>query len=178
MMANSSRCMRRLQGNLAYLAAIADRSHKPSSQIPAHPAYMSAPPLTPLKSPQPSSTATSPKAESKKEDSDEKKAEEQEGDRIVVIKGFYKKLQDLFPGVDPKKEPPMQPSNAARQQQAAVQQGHMQASQGPHNQGHNQGQGGQVDISAQHKLQTDLLRQKIMQAQQIQQTKSQVQPQA
>ncbi len=74
---------------------------------------MSAPPLTPLKS-RPNSTTTSPKAESKKDNADEKEAEEQEEDRIVVIKGFYKKMQDLFPGVDPKREPPMPTSNAAR----------------------------------------------------------------
>ncbi|OAF61572.1 hypothetical protein VC83_02237 [Pseudogymnoascus destructans] len=44
-------CMRRIQYNLAYLAAIADRSHKPSSQIPPHPAVISAPSLTPLPKP-------------------------------------------------------------------------------------------------------------------------------
>ncbi|KAI9674185.1 MAG: hypothetical protein M1817_002003 [Caeruleum heppii] len=36
-------CMRRLQANLAYLAAIADRSHKPASHIPPAPAIMSPP---------------------------------------------------------------------------------------------------------------------------------------
>ena len=35
--------MRRLQANLAYLAAIADRAHKPASHIPAAPAIMVAP---------------------------------------------------------------------------------------------------------------------------------------
>src|ERR1700730_8974830 len=54
------RCMRRLQANLAYLAAIADRSHKPSSQIPPHPAIISAPPLSPL--PPKTQTKQSPKA--------------------------------------------------------------------------------------------------------------------
>ncbi|KFY52138.1 hypothetical protein V497_08629 [Pseudogymnoascus sp. VKM F-4516 (FW-969)] len=51
-------CMRRIQYNLAYLAAIADRSHKPSSQIPPHPAVISAPSLTPL--PKSASSPTSP----------------------------------------------------------------------------------------------------------------------
>ncbi|MCJ1364864.1 hypothetical protein MMC16_003981 [Acarospora aff. strigata] len=40
-------CMRRLQSNLAYLASIADRSHKPASAIPNAPAIMEAPPQYP-----------------------------------------------------------------------------------------------------------------------------------
>ncbi len=40
---NDRRCMRRLQSNLAYLASIADRSHKPASAIPSAPAIMDAP---------------------------------------------------------------------------------------------------------------------------------------
>ncbi|MCJ1287918.1 hypothetical protein MMC26_007270 [Xylographa opegraphella] len=36
-------CMRRLQSNLAYLAYIADRVHKPADQFPRHPAIMDAP---------------------------------------------------------------------------------------------------------------------------------------
>ena len=41
------RCMRRLQANLAYLASIADRAHKPSAQTPAHPAILEPPPKLP-----------------------------------------------------------------------------------------------------------------------------------
>ncbi|RPA92440.1 hypothetical protein L873DRAFT_1709977, partial [Choiromyces venosus 120613-1] len=41
-------CMRRLQCNLAYLAAIADRSHKPASQIPPSPTILLAPPGMPV----------------------------------------------------------------------------------------------------------------------------------
>ncbi|MCJ1355017.1 MAG: hypothetical protein MMC33_005008 [Icmadophila ericetorum] len=37
-------CMRRLQSNLAYLASIADRLHKPPGSIPPCPAIMDAPP--------------------------------------------------------------------------------------------------------------------------------------
>ena len=44
---NYCRCMRRLQSNLAYLASIADRSHKPASAIPSAPAIMDAPPQYP-----------------------------------------------------------------------------------------------------------------------------------
>ena len=35
--------MRRLQSNLAYLASIADRAHKPPDRIPLFPAIMEAP---------------------------------------------------------------------------------------------------------------------------------------
>ena len=40
---DKSRCMRCLQANLAYLASIADRAHKPASQKPPAPAIMAAP---------------------------------------------------------------------------------------------------------------------------------------
>jgi len=134
-------CMRRLQSNLAYLAAIADRSHKPSSQIPPHPAIMTAPSITSkpaLKFPFPDETET------KEEDSDAKKKENMEEldeDRVEVLKDQYKKLQDLFPGVDFKKDAQM----AAARQQA----GQKQADQ--------------------QKMQNEMLRQKMMQAQQHQQ---------
>ncbi|KAF4610364.1 hypothetical protein G7Y89_g15756 [Cudoniella acicularis] len=149
-------CMRRLQSNLAYLAAIADRSHKPSSQIPAHPAIMTAPPLTPK--PSNPTTSSSPKAEPKKEETEEKKPEEAEEDRLEILKDQYKRLQELFPGVDPKKEPTMQAPNPAARTQAQ-----QQAAQQPQKQ---PGQG--LDQNQQQKLQNDLLRQKMMQAQQAQ----------
>ena len=34
------RCMRRIQANLAYLAAVSDRSNKPADKIPPHPAIL------------------------------------------------------------------------------------------------------------------------------------------
>ncbi len=157
-----NRCMRRLQSNLAYLAAIADRSHKPSSQIPAHPAIMSAPPFQPKPSQPPSATSSSPTADSKREESDDKKPLDSvsEEERSETLKEQYKKLQALFPGVDPKKEPTA--NQAARAQaQAAAMQAQKQAG------------GGGVDINAQQKLQNDLLRQKMMQAQQQQQQMAQ-----
>ncbi|KAH6666421.1 hypothetical protein B0J14DRAFT_202544 [Halenospora varia] len=119
-------CMRRLQSNLAYLAAIADRSHKPSSQIPSHPAIMTAPPS--------------------------------HRNRLETLKDQYKRLQALFPGVDPKKEPPMPASNPAARPQGQQQAG--QSGQKPPGQG--------MDQNQQQKLQNDLLRQKMMQAQQAQ----------
>ncbi|KAI9710882.1 MAG: hypothetical protein M1812_007334 [Candelaria pacifica] len=40
-------CMRRLQSNLAYLAAVADRVYKPAKDVPTSPALMEAPPNSP-----------------------------------------------------------------------------------------------------------------------------------
>lgn len=130
--------MRRLQSNLAYLAAIADRAHKPSSQIPAHPAIMSAPPMTPHPNPTPAAD-NAPKLESdssetKKEDGESQKEAKEESkggsreDRIETLKGQYKRLQALFPDADPKKDPPIQrTSEASRQQMQAKAQAQAQA---------------------------------------------------
>lgn len=150
-------CMRRLQSNLAYLAAIADRSHKPSSQIPAHPAIMTAPSITtkPFASipvpPAPAAAGGSPGNEAKKEEADELKPEDHNEDRAEGLRDLYKRLQDLFPGVDFKKEPQMPAANpAARQQQAAAAAQAQKQIAG--------------DQSQQQKMQQDLLRQKVMQA--------------
>lgn len=118
--------MRRLQANLTYLAAIADRSHKPSSQIPPHPAIISAPQLSPLpsktKSPKSSpkqnsniksESTASPKTTNGLIDAD---GSEEPEDRGLTIKNLYAQLQALFPGVDPKKEPPL-PSAAMKNAQ-------------------------------------------------------------
>ncbi|KAL3421077.1 hypothetical protein PVAG01_07522 [Phlyctema vagabunda] len=91
--------MRRLQCNLAYLAAIADRSHKPSSQIPPHPGIMSAPPTRKPNSP---STGSPVNADVK---SDHGEGDEE---RDTTLKELYERLQALFPGVDPKKDPQAQ----------------------------------------------------------------------
>jgi hypothetical protein len=123
------RYIRRLQGNLAYLAAIADGSHKPSSQIPAHPQVRSAPPLTSrsktISSPKASSKASWPSSASdagKTEPDQSGKEDKKEGssigelddiDQPERLKDLRKRLQALFPGVDPKKEQTMQQMNAA-----------------------------------------------------------------
>ncbi|KAG9231627.1 hypothetical protein BJ875DRAFT_111826 [Amylocarpus encephaloides] len=153
-------CMRRLQSNLAYLAAIADRSHKPSSQIPPHPAIMFAPSVTQK------STSSAPSSSPKAEEGEEgEKAERAHQDRIELLKDCYKQLQALFPGVDPHKEPPMpQPNPAARTQAQQQQMAQQQKQQ--------QGQGG--DPHHQQKIQNDLLRQKTMQ--QVQQQAQTQQP--
>ena len=174
------RCMRRLQANLAYLAAIADRSHKPDSQIPRHPATMTAPPLTSK-----GGLAGSPKQDSKKEESDDKKSglkkPEEEENRAEILKEQYKRLQALFPGVDPKKEAQIPGNNPAlraqAQQHAAAQLQKQQQQQQQQGQGQGQGQGqnqGQAqDPNSQQKLQNDLLRQKMMMQQQAQQNAQQ-----
>jgi len=149
--------MRRLQANLAYLAAIADRSHKPSSQIPTHPAIMVAPPLVPK--PQPTSAINSPSADLKKDESEEKDVVEDREARVETLKAQYKKLQELFPGVDPKKDSTAQPSN------------------GPPAQKPQPGQGQAGDPNAAQKLQNDQLRQKMMQQAQAQQHAQQHQQQ-
>jgi hypothetical protein len=130
--------MLRLQANLAYLAAIADKSHKPGAQAPTHPAILTAPLLEPH-------NISTPIPSPKKEDADEKKdtsiPTEDRGERIETLKTQYKKLQEMFPDVDPKKE--------AQSAQAAVVT--------------KQAGGGGVDVSAQQKLQNDQMRQKMMQ---------------
>jgi hypothetical protein len=143
--------MRRLQANLAYLAAIADRSHKPSSQIPPHPAIISAPQLSPLppkvKSPKSSpnqnsniknEATASPSSTNGTTDATDSEATE---DRAVTIKTLYTQLQALFPGVDPKKEPPL-PSAAmkATQQKGQAQAQRRNSNPNQQNQGPSQGQ--------------------------------------
>jgi hypothetical protein len=140
--------MRRLQGNLAYLAAIADRSHKPSSQIPAHPQVVSAPPLGPRSSSlsSPNAVSSSPSAldPSKSEDNKEEMkegaltVEANDVDRPERLKELYKRLQALFPGVDPKKEQSIQQMNNAAMRARAQAQAQAQA-QAHQGQAHPQG---------------------------------------
>ena len=156
------RCMRRLQGNLAYLAAIADRSHKPSSQIPPHPAVMSAPPLTPRTK---KDSISSPPTEAKNENATEdKKPEEGESpedreNRIQTLKDQYRRLQALFPGVDPKKDVQTQSAGAAARAQMQAKQQQAQAQTQAQNPGQNQG----GEPTSQQKMQADMYRQHMMQ---------------
>ncbi|KAI9645616.1 hypothetical protein NHQ30_006358 [Ciborinia camelliae] len=124
-------CMRRLQSNLAYLAAIADRAHKPAAQVPSHPAVMFAPPLIP-KPPHIDPTATITNG-----DDSASKSEEKHEDRGEILKELYKRLQALYPGIDPKKDTPAQSVNAGARAQAQQHAQQMQA------QGQKQGDMGQ-----------------------------------
>lgn len=72
--------MRRLQANLAYLASVADRSHKPGSTVLQWPVIMEAPNFPPL---------PPPSAKEKKEIA--------EKDGKEKIKELYAKLRELWP---------------------------------------------------------------------------------
>lgn len=88
--------MRRLHGNLAYLAAMADR--RGSVNVPPCPAYLMPPPLNltiAMKGQNPVSEAH--------EKQPDPNVDREERDKI--IRNLYAKLQALFPGIDPKKEP-------------------------------------------------------------------------
>lgn len=124
-------CMRRIQYNLSYLAAIADRSHKPSSQTPPHPAIISAPQLESIKR-----MKAARREEARKEENSTVKIEgenkgengdEEEEDGPEELKKMYAQLQTLFPGVDPRKEPPVpQPGGMKSQQPQQPQQSQQQ----------------------------------------------------
>jgi hypothetical protein len=77
--------MRRLQANLAYLAIIVDRPHKPLSQIPAYPVIME--PLPPM-----AGAAISDES-------------------IHAIRDLYTRLKELYPDYG-RKEPPEQNGSA------------------------------------------------------------------
>ena len=89
--------MRRLQTNLSYMAALADR--KPEVKVPPCPAYLSAPPLNlalKLRAP----AVGGPEGS---ENNIDPVADREE--RNNSIKDLYSRLQAAFPGFDPKKEP-------------------------------------------------------------------------
>ncbi|KAL8686584.1 MAG: hypothetical protein Q9218_007001 [Villophora microphyllina] len=70
--------MRRLQANLAYLASVADRHHKPGNAVPQYPAIMEAPNLPP-----PPSTTKDTETEAKEEKED--------------LREIYHRLRELWP---------------------------------------------------------------------------------
>ncbi|KAI6769200.1 hypothetical protein HG531_010304 [Fusarium graminearum] len=87
-------CMRRLQANLSYMAALADR--KPEVKVPPCPAYLNAPPLNL------SAKLRPPEIEGIENNIDPVADREE---RNNSIKDLYSRLQAAFPGFDPKKEP-------------------------------------------------------------------------
>ncbi|OLN97601.1 hypothetical protein CCHL11_01162 [Colletotrichum chlorophyti] len=92
-------CMRRLQANLAYLAALADR--KGNVQVPPSPAYLSAPPLNmTLRIRYQTPPGDVP------ENNPDPSVDREERNKYLT--GLYTKLQGLFPNADPKKEPAFQ----------------------------------------------------------------------
>ncbi|KAF1737179.1 hypothetical protein CRV24_002795 [Beauveria bassiana] len=88
-------CMRRLQANLSYMAAQADR--KTETKGPPYPTFMTAPPLN---------LSLRPRAQPMVPDGSDAKidpaADREERDK--AIKDLYRRLQAAYPGVDFKKE--------------------------------------------------------------------------
>lgn len=105
--------MRRLQGNLTYLAALADRK---GGQLPVCPAHLMAPNLN-----HSIKLRTQPPAQPDSADRPlEPNADREERDKFM--KDMYKRLQALFPGIDPTKEPAFQMRGGQGQQQQQQQQ--------------------------------------------------------
>ncbi|KAI1143056.1 hypothetical protein F5Y05DRAFT_408509 [Hypoxylon sp. FL0543] len=102
-------CMRRLQTNLTYLAALADK--KGNVTAAPCPTYMKPPPLN---------TNIKLKMTAGPDGSESQEAPDR-AETVKYIQELYKKLQSLYPGIDPNKEPPF-PSAPGRQgtQQANV----------------------------------------------------------
>ncbi|KAF4963688.1 hypothetical protein FSARC_8332 [Fusarium sarcochroum] len=90
-------CMRRLQANLSYMAALADR--KPEVKVPPCPAYLSAPPLNLLLKLRVPALGGSEGADNNIDPVADRE------ERNNSIKDLYSRLQAAFPGFDPKKEP-------------------------------------------------------------------------
>ncbi|OAQ98122.1 hypothetical protein LLEC1_07411 [Akanthomyces lecanii] len=88
-------CMRRLQANLSYMAAQADR--KAETKGPPYPGYMTAPPLN---------LSLRPRAQPMSADGPDAKVDPvtDREDRDKAIKDLYRRLQAAYPGVDFKKE--------------------------------------------------------------------------
>lgn len=96
LLTKTGRCMRRLQANLSYMAAMADR--KPEVKAPPCPAYLSAPHLN-LSVKLRTQQLTIEGSENKVDPTADR------GERYGAIKDLYHRLQGVFPGFDPKKEP-------------------------------------------------------------------------
>ena len=109
------------------MAALADR--KPSVPVPPYPAYLSAPSLN---------LAINIRSQIPSQDGPDKKvdAKADRDDRDKSLKELYKKLQGLFPNIDPRKEPAFQMGNSRAAAQAQQgQQGQAQKSGQMGNQG-------------------------------------------
>jgi len=88
--------MVRLQKNLSYLAGLADKERKPTQPSQSHPVFLKAPTLnTNIKLRQ---TQTQDGSDPKMEAPDREETSKYIGE-------LYKKLQALFPDVDPNREP-------------------------------------------------------------------------
>ncbi|KAI0555506.1 hypothetical protein F4679DRAFT_172792 [Xylaria curta] len=96
-------CMRRLQTNLAYLAGLADKERKPTQPSQPYPAFLKPPPLN-----------TGIKLRQQAQDGNEVKTDNTDREETAKYIGeLYRKLQSLFPDIDPNKEPGIRPSAQA-----------------------------------------------------------------
>jgi hypothetical protein len=102
---HKNRCLRRLNANLQFLAALADRKNK----VPRCPAILTAPPLNPTLK-----VRAQPEGPDEPADQPKFDAVADRHERDKHLKELYKKLQALFPGIDPNKEPAY--GNLAQQQ--------------------------------------------------------------
>lgn len=93
-------CMRRLQTNLAYLAGLADKERKPTQPSQPYPAFLKPPPLN-----------TSIKLRQvQAEDGTEARTDIVDREETAKYIGeLYRRLQTLFPDIDPNKEPGVRP---------------------------------------------------------------------
>ncbi|KAL2129507.1 hypothetical protein VTI74DRAFT_7657 [Chaetomium olivicolor] len=99
-----NQCMRRLQANLTYMFALTDKSK--GKPVPPSPAYLTPPPLNlQLKLRHPPPDPDNPIQRPADPMADRAERDQQ-------MKNLYKRLQSLYPGIDPRKEPPAQPSGA------------------------------------------------------------------
>jgi hypothetical protein len=98
--------MRRLQTNLSYMAALADR--KPDTKLPPRPAYLTAPKLT--LSIRLRAQPIVPEGSDFKMDPVTDREE-----RDLAMKELYARLAACYPGVDPNKEPSQRPGGMMMQ---------------------------------------------------------------
>ncbi|KAI0516729.1 hypothetical protein F5B22DRAFT_606303 [Xylaria bambusicola] len=97
-------CMRRLQTNLAYLAGLADKERKPTQPSQQFPAYLKPPPLN----------ASIKLRQVQTQEGGEVKTDMIDREETIKYIGeLYKKLQALFPEMDPNKEPGARPTAQA-----------------------------------------------------------------
>ncbi|KAI1394063.1 uncharacterized protein F4822DRAFT_35253 [Hypoxylon trugodes] len=106
-------CMRRLQTNLTYLAALADK--KGNVTAAPCPTYLKAPPLN---------TSIRLKMMLGPDGTESQEAPDR-GETAKYIQELYKKLQGLYPGIDPNKEPtfPVPPGRQGPQMANAMKSG-------------------------------------------------------
>jgi hypothetical protein len=96
--------MRRLQTNLAYLAGLADKERKPTQPSTPYPAYLKAPILN---------TGIKLRQVQAQDGSEVKTSIPDREDTAKYIGELYKRLQALFPDIDPNKEPGVRPAAQA-----------------------------------------------------------------